>query len=256
MAQAALDFTAATATTSWVNLPRVLRGNPDRIIAGTLTKKNLMALYSEYMVGASGTPRKIYDDLLLTPGGLCPFCGGLGQVHTLDHYLPKANFPIYSVSPANLVPCCRDCNTGKGTSIGTQLCEQTLHPYLDDDKFFTDRWIYARASRTDPIVVTFSCSPPANWGLLDRQRAHQHFVTYGLAYRFALQSGAETARVVGLRSNSLKRLTNADFSEYLLESAGSAGFDLNGWNRTLYAALANTPWFCHADFNDPCWHLD
>ncbi|TPJ42888.1 HNH endonuclease signature motif containing protein [Mesorhizobium sp. B2-7-1] len=60
---------------------------------------------------------------------MCPFCGGLGHTWTLDHYLPKANFPAYSVNPSNLVPCCRDCNSGKNASFGAELHEQTLHPY-------------------------------------------------------------------------------------------------------------------------------
>jgi len=252
VADAAKQFTIATATASWIKLPRVSNGNPDQVIAGTLTKGHLEKLYSRYMVGASGPSRVIYDNLLLSSGELCPLCGGIGHVHTLDHYLPKANFPVYAVAPTNLVPCCRDCNLGKGAKIGTVPSEQPLHPYLDEDKFFKDRWIIATAAASNPISVTFSCSPPAAWSPTDQQRVHQHFVTYNLASRFAVQSVAETLQLVDYRMSSLKRLTSDEFREYLNDGASSQRSEVNGWKRTLYTGLANTTWFCEADFSS-CW---
>ncbi|WP_430034907.1 hypothetical protein [Neorhizobium sp. BT27B] len=38
-------------------------------------------------------------------------------------------------------------------------------------------------------------------------------------------------------------MTSDGFREYLLEAADEPGYDLNGWNRTTYAALADTNWF-------------
>lgn len=255
VAPAVADFDAASRTASWVNLPRVPNGNPGVVIAGTLTKKQLMDLYSTYMVGASGTSRKVYDDILVAAGGLCPFCGGLGHVHTLDHYLPKSNFPVYSVLPANLVPCCRDCNTGKGAAFGHHAHDQTLHPYLDDDKYFDERWVTATVSQTDPILVTFACSPPVGWTDVEKSRSRKHFESYALGYRFSVQAGAELSRLLDLRRNSLRRLSPVSFRDYLADYAQSGSFDLNGWSRTMYTALAETPWFCEADFGHPAGHL-
>lgn len=246
--RAVADFNAATAACSWAVLPRVPRGNPGHLVVGDLTKKHLMDLYSDYMVGATGPSRKIYDDLLVAAGGLCPFCGGLGQVHTLDHYLPKASFPLYSVLPANLVPCCRDCNTGKSNTFSSHIYEQTLHPYLDNDKYFEQRWISAEVTKSDPISIKFSCSPPNGWPNADKLRVQQHFLSYRLSYRFSIQAGAELPRLVDLRSSSLKSLTARNFRDFLIDNANSDGFDLNGWSRTMYAALAETEWFCQIDF--------
>ncbi len=128
-----VSFDTATVASNWASLPRVQRGKPETVIAGSLSKKQLMDLYTSYMVGATGPSRDIYDKLLTAAGGLCPFCGGLGHAWTLDHYLPKANFPAYSVHPSNLVPCCRDCNSGKNASFGRSVNEQSLHPYLEPD---------------------------------------------------------------------------------------------------------------------------
>ncbi|MES1182052.1 MAG: hypothetical protein ABUL44_04585, partial [Flavobacterium sp.] len=46
--------------------------------------------------------------------GICQFCG-LNTDSTSDHYLPKTNYPDFCVNALNLLPCCADCNSLKGT---------------------------------------------------------------------------------------------------------------------------------------------
>ena len=254
--QANANFDVATQIAGWAGLPRVPRGNPNVLIAGGLSRKHLMDLYTDYMVGASGPSRNIYDKLLAAAGGLCPFCGGLGQVWTLDHYLPKANFPAYSVHPSNLVPCCRDCNSGKNASFGSVTHEQTLHPYLDKSHFFDERWIIAKVFKESPILLQFECAPPSHWSASDIGRAHSHFEGYKLAYRFSLQAGGEVPTVMEFRASSLRKLTPEDFQRFLLDNANRRHSVLNGWSRTMYTALADTDWFLHADFQNPNWHLE
>ncbi|MBX5213960.1 HNH endonuclease [Rhizobium sp. NLR10a] len=252
--QSVLDFDAASATRSWYALPRAGRGDPQVVIRGTLTKGELVALYGDYLVGGEHV-REVYDELLVSSDGKCPFCGGIGQVRTVDHFLPKSNFPIYSVLPDNLVPCCRDCNTGKMASFASTQHEQSLHPYLDSPSFFTERWVIATVTRTDPISIGFSCSPPAGWGDTDRRRAEAHFNQYDLARRYRIQAGAELARVIDLRKKSLRVLSAGEFGEYLRENADTDAYDLNGWNRTMYWALAGTEWFQSANFSEPASYL-
>ncbi len=43
---------------------------------------------------------------------LCPNCT-IGEVASLDHFIPKDEFPEFSVNPINLVPCCSTCNSKK-----------------------------------------------------------------------------------------------------------------------------------------------
>lgn len=249
-----ISFDAAKIVASWANLPRVPRGNPNVVIAGTLNKGQLMTLYTDHMVKTKGPSRNVYDNLLTAAGGLCPFCGGLGHAGTLDHYLPKANFPAYSVHPHNLVPCCRDCNSGKNASFGAELHEQTIHPYFDIEHFFDQRWIVAIVHKKNPILVQFRCRPPENWSVLDQGRVRSHFDGYNLGYRFSVQAGSEVSKVVQLRKSSLQRLDAQDFRAYLIDNANSTDFVLNGWSRTMYTALAATEWFIETDFQDPNWH--
>ncbi len=85
----------------------------------------------------------------------CPFCG-ISESSTLDHYLPKEQYPEFAVFPKNLVPSCAVCNTRKRDRIideGTDV-RMFLHPCFDtipDIEFLTVRTTWpARASRRWP----------------------------------------------------------------------------------------------------------
>lgn len=43
----------------------------------------------------------------------CPICE-VGFAKELDHYIPRALYPEYSVFPHNLIPICHECNNKKG----------------------------------------------------------------------------------------------------------------------------------------------
>lgn len=62
---------------------------------------------------------------------VCPMCGSMHS-GTLDHYLPKNGYPIFSVFSKNLVPACK-CNSKRSeTLLGVNPGERVLHPYFDD----------------------------------------------------------------------------------------------------------------------------
>ncbi|MBE8717495.1 hypothetical protein C4F51_09865 [Cellvibrio sp. KB43] len=63
-------------------------------------------------------------------------CGGLGN-GTLDHYLPKDDYPEYSFFSKNLVPAC-SCNSLRRKAVkGVVSPSRAIHPYFDD--FLSDR---------------------------------------------------------------------------------------------------------------------
>ncbi|SEK53158.1 hypothetical protein [Ectothiorhodospira marina] len=67
---------------------------------------------------------------------ICPMCGGFGN-GTLDHYLPKEDYPEYSFFSKNLIPAC-NCNSLRGTTVkGVASPARVIHPYYDD--FLQDR---------------------------------------------------------------------------------------------------------------------
>lgn len=62
---------------------------------------------------------------------VCPMCGSM-HGGTLDHYLPKNAYPIFSVFSLNLVPACKCNSKRKETLTGPNHNERVLHPYFDD----------------------------------------------------------------------------------------------------------------------------
>ncbi|SEL75926.1 hypothetical protein SAMN05216359_1163 [Roseateles sp. YR242] len=62
---------------------------------------------------------------------VCPMCGSMHS-GTLDHYLPKNGYPIFSVFSKNLIPAC-NCNSRRGEILfGPNPGERVLHPYFDN----------------------------------------------------------------------------------------------------------------------------
>ena len=62
---------------------------------------------------------------------VCPMCGSPSACWTLDHYLPKADYPEWTIYSKNLIPSC-ECNLKRGTSVkGNKTNERVLHPYFD-----------------------------------------------------------------------------------------------------------------------------
>jgi hypothetical protein len=246
--QAVVDFGLASEAKNWCTMPRVPRGNSKGIIFGTVTKGELTKLYSKYMVGSGGPARQAYDDILVTASGTCPFCGGIGHAKTLDHYLPKANFPQFAICPQNLVPCCRDCNSEKLSSFPTDVNQQGIHPYADGHHFFDERWVFATALATNPVGIRFTANPPAEWPAQDKLRAEAHFKSYDLAARYSIEVGREISWLIDLRRTTLNNNnTPVQFQNFLIDISNSNSLPLNGWKRTMYAALAETDWF----YTDP-----
>lgn len=130
-----------------------------------------MDLYSTNMVGTTGPPRDVYDEILTAAGGFCPFCAGLGHVGSLDHYLPIFP-PIQCIrATSSMLPRLQH---RQERLFGPFTTQQTLHPYLDHDRFFNERWITALAFPGKSVLVQYSCTPPAAWSPNDKQRVESH----------------------------------------------------------------------------------
>lgn len=67
----------------------------------------------------------------------CPYCGILRQSPSaLDHFLPRGEFPEYSILSTNLVYICETCNNKahKGSLINDKEGNRLfLHPYTDNE---------------------------------------------------------------------------------------------------------------------------
>ncbi|QNH22924.1 hypothetical protein HEP73_03873 [Xanthomonas sp. GW] len=217
------------------------------VVRGALTRKDLKDLYEVNMVGQRQAARDHYDQILLSPPyKKCPYCS-LGQATTLDHYLPKSRFPQFSVSVANLVPSCRDCQSKKGRDYAVNKTTQTLHPYFDSPAFFSQSWLRARLLRASTMSVEFYVDPPALWPSAMKARVEAHFAAHHLAKRFAIEAACELVSVNETVADLRAAGQFMDIEIILrLQANGHARNCVNSWQSAFYNALADDSWYCTA----------
>lgn len=239
------DYVAKATAGELYLLPRIpsLQG-VDQSVFGDLRKSHLINLYERYLRPEGKPGRNIYQQIKVSANGKCPFCGGIGHVRTLDHFVPKANFPIYSIVPGNLVPCCRDCNSDKLNSYPNEMATQVLHPYFDAQKYFSEQWVFAQVIEESPPVVEFFVQAPEHWEAVDQQRVEAHFQEYGLAEKFGTEAAADLPETIQTRATSLRNFSADEFSSYLLEKSQTLALPINNWRRVMFLALARSDWFC------------
>lgn len=239
------DVVAAAAYQYWKNgIESTLYSLPsndcknEEIVIGSVNKQELKDVYSVHMVGRAKPARKIYDSLLSrAPHGRCPFCG-IGNASTLDHYLPKSRYPTLSVVPQNLVPSCKDCNTGKKANISTVAEKQSLHPYFDNSSVISEQWIFADVESTYPETVRFFVRAPEDWDETLKKRVHSHFEDFNLANRFSIEAADELANKRYLLTE-FERKNGAQALIDLLSDEADSHFRVhkNSWQTAFYQAL-------------------
>ena len=116
----------------------VNNGDPWRITPMAISSDFKKALICHYNKAPKDRLKFIKDSRYTSSPLVCPMCGGFGN-GTMDHYLPKANYPEYSFFSKNLVPAC-NCNSLRGTAVkGRASPARAIHPYYDD---FLDQRLY------------------------------------------------------------------------------------------------------------------
>ncbi|WEZ84817.1 HNH endonuclease signature motif containing protein [Rhizobium sp. 32-5/1] len=181
----------------------------------------------------------------------CPFCG-ISESTTLDHYLPKEQYPEFAIFPKNLVPCCSHCNTKKRDRIvdaGTDV-RMFLHPCYDiipDEEFIQVRTRMAE----NALILSYRVVRPEGMQQQTFLHLRSHFTELGLADRYRLM-GLDH---LGSQYPSLRRAYGKDadadrVAEKLSELAGDfedvAG--PNYWLAKLYRALSENEDFCDGGF--------
>lgn len=181
----------------------------------------------------------------------CPFCG-ISESSTLDHYLPKEQYPEFSVFSPNLVPCCSPCNTRKRDKILDDNTDVRLFVHPHFDQIPTTLFLTVDIDlQVDAIGLRFRVIRPAGMAVATFQHLRSHFRLLDLADRYrrmALEHlggqyralkrtygpGEDAARV-----SSELTLAAEDFEERYGE---------NYWLAVLYRALAAHDDFCDGGF--------
>ncbi|PMQ05109.1 hypothetical protein DyAD56_11055 [Dyella sp. AD56] len=181
----------------------------------------------------------------------CPFCG-INESSTLDHYLPKEQYPEFAVFPNNLVPCCAVCNTRKRDGIlgeGTNV-RMFLHPCYDvipDMAFLTVR----TRIEEDALILSYRLIRPPGMALRTFQHLRSHFNKLDLADRYRRMGFEHLGALYPALRRAYGQGEDAErVAEKLIE--GAEDFEEvsgpNYWLAKLYRALASNNDFCDGGF--------
>ncbi|SHF10114.1 HNH endonuclease [Chryseobacterium vrystaatense] len=217
-------------------------------IAGQLDANTLKKLYTGRMLKKSNDARIYYDKLLNSaPKGKCVNCN-VRNANTLDHYLPKSEYPILAVSPLNLVPSCSNCNTGKLIDYPTCDVEEVIHPYYDDVD--AENWLDCQLISVKPMIFDFFVKDSVFTNLpLLRQRLIKHFESFELNDLYITHSSEEFESI---KFQVTKLYNNGGYTtmkEYLYDCYESRlKVDINSWRTVFYKCLFESDDFCNGQF--------
>lgn len=108
-----------------------VRGNAWNIIPNIITPALEKALLDSYS-SRQDDELKFMKNMRDTNDNVCPMCGSKFP-WSLDHVLPKAEYPEWAIFSKNLVPACT-CNIKRGVALkgNSATKARVLHPYFDD----------------------------------------------------------------------------------------------------------------------------
>ncbi|WP_248548435.1 HNH endonuclease [Paenibacillus odorifer] len=195
-----------------------------------------------YLEGA--VVAKIIELQSIQHQNVCPYCG-IDRPRTIDHYLPKNEFPEFSVYPLNLIPCCQFCNGKKGKrwlKEGERLFINYYHDSLPDVKYL---YTNIEMSRLGVPKVTFRLENNNNIPSALFNIIQNHYETLDLLREFSLNVASEISAIndkikhekISIKSH--KRSLQVDLNSL------NRLFGRNFWKSSLLEALIN----CDAFFD-------
>lgn len=203
-----------------------------------VTKDNMEYLYKNKFVNKHSSNRKFYDSLMnASLDNICPICR-YGRISTLDHYLPKALYPAFTLTQFNLIPECFDCNHTKLEKVTTLSSEQLFHPYYDN--FDKDIWLKAKIikKQSQPIYCDFFAEPGDKFSETEKKRIIFSFSEKGYNLKKVYQEiGSKALRDLKITIEALLR-ANSDIKKFFYEYIEKERkIELNSLKAALYTAI-------------------
>lgn len=214
------------------------KANIDPLVVGSLRHSELSSLYSNYFVPERFDSRVIYNTILASSIEGCPYCGGIGSVKELDHFLPKSKYPQFSLLTSNLVPSCKICNQDlKKSKLAKNYEDQIIHPYNDFNIFFEDKWIDVNFELNHEKEIEFFVSPPDTWSEPNKRRAIYHFEMFDLSERYSTFIAGEYLNTKQSIENLKLDHDNQSIVNYILQHVIDGAKNPNDCRRVLYEGL-------------------
>jgi hypothetical protein len=208
-----------------------------------ISKIEMIKIYTDKLSKQNQPGREYYNLLMKAPRNhLCPLCG-YRPVDSLDHYLPKEKFPVFSVTPINLIPACMGCNKKKFTDKPTNAEEEFIHPYFDDIE--DDLWLYAEINEELPLSIFFRVNPHETWNDVKKERVKKHFTRFKLGQLYSSYASEEISGKLFLLKKAFEQGGESNVKNELLRELESLRYThINSWKTALLAALYESNWFC------------
>jgi len=178
----------------------------------------------------------------------CPLCG-IGEPSTLDHYLPKEEFPEFSVFSKNLIPICSPCNSiYKGARWIENGKRLFIHTYFDI--FPAQSFLTASITVGAKLSLAYNAlHVPGHVNF--SELFSRHFEELELNNRYKRKAASEIARKKRRFEAIFKKNGSPDdVANALLQEAVylRAEHSQNHWKLALYEALSKSPDFCNGGF--------
>lgn len=213
------------------------RGNPETITDWPIIlphRNRFINLYEH--PGENSVQRPILEQLRDRTLQICPSCGEEGTPNTLDHYLPKSEYPQFAITPENLIPMCDICQGYKGNeTVDEEGCRIYAHPYFDE--FLTDQILRLEIGRPLEAPENFCVGPVP--GLPDEIDALVIRHIEGLEIEKRYGPFFKNAYLRLLRLAQKTRESGSDFRELLpLFKSDALGRGPNAWIHLFFAAVS------------------
>jgi len=145
----------------------------------------------------------------------CPYCTQAG-VGTVEHILPKEDYPEYAINTLNLIPCCGTCNPSKGTKVKDDAgMPEFINFYYHDIQSY--KFLYADISfdANGKPKFTFQLSSPNGSNLTLQSAIQNHFRNLHLLERYRIMADAKYAECESTILPVAKRL--GDIQQYVID---------------------------------------
>ena len=208
----------------------------------TLTQVQKDALIDGYEGRTAEMKRSLstmVDSLPQANADLCPYCC-LDQNPDLDHFLPKARFPEFSLHARNLLPICTHCNRKKSSVVRTRndRSRVILNPSFEPSIRQPILQASLNYAQGKPYV-TYQIDDAGLLSAAERAVALCHFDRLGLPQRYRKRAHG----YLGALKESLSGVTQSVGRQSFRNEIGGSllGEPINGWKPALFRAINANP---------------
>lgn len=208
-------------------------------------KSDLLNLYSYDNSVISKLKIKLTTSEFNRVENTCQNCT-VGEVGSFDHFLPKDEFPEFSIHPKNLIPSCTKCNGKKSVNWRDGLSSIFLNLYLDD--LPDNQYLFVDIDYNLGLDYSFRVDNrnqinPALFRIIE-----SHYRRLELPQRFKENSNKVVSELTNSINSYKNKLPRIEIINSVIESENSniALYGSNYWQSILKIALVRNNQFMNS----------